>query len=332
MSFYKNKKILVTGGTGTIGQHLIRRLLIDGPAVIRVFSRDEFKQFEMQQTLREHPNIRYLIGDVRDASRLTRAMENIDYVFHLAAMKHVPACEYNPFEAVQTNVMGTQNVIQSALYSGVRKVLFTSTDKAISPTNTYGATKLMAEKLISASEYQKGPKQTVFSAVRFGNVMGTRGSVIPLFVSQILRNRSVSITDPTMLRYMMTPNQAIRLILEANERASGGEIFILKMPIIRLQDLAEIIIEETVKKYKIVDDISINEIGIRTGEKLYEELMTEDEKKHVIEDARMYILPSIHKGIHTKRTEPVSLVRPFEEQAIQKEILRRWILEEGLLE
>ncbi|MBN2980623.1 SDR family NAD(P)-dependent oxidoreductase [Cohnella algarum] len=332
MVFYKGKKILVTGGTGTIGQHLVRRLLQDEPTVIRVFSRDEHKQFEMQQSLRELNNIRYLIGDVRDVDRLTRAMEDIDYVFHLAAMKHVPACEYNPFEAVQTNVIGTQNVIQSALYSGVKKVLFTSTDKAISPTNTYGATKLMAEKLIAASEYQKGPKQTVFSAVRFGNVMGARGSVIPLFVSQILKNRSLSITDPSMLRYMMTPNQAIRLILEANERASGGEIFILKMPVIRLQDLAEVILEEMIKKYRIADEIAINEIGIRAGEKLYEELMTEDEKKHVIEDTSMYILPSIHKGIKTKRTEPVSLLRSFEEQAIHKELLRKWILEEGLLE
>ncbi|GJM70145.1 hypothetical protein HMSSN036_23610 [Paenibacillus macerans] len=168
-SMYKGKKILITGGTGTIGQHLTRRLLQEEPEVIRVFSRDEYKQFEMAQDFNKHSSkLRFLIGDVRDQQRLIRAMEGIDYVFHCAAMKHVPACEYNPFEAVQTNVLGTQNVIQASLENKIKKVLFTSTDKAISPTNTYGATKLTAERLISAAEFHKGPKSTIFSSVRFG--------------------------------------------------------------------------------------------------------------------------------------------------------------------
>ena len=217
---YRNKKILITGGTGTIGHQLTRRLLQDTPAVIRIFSRDEYKQYDMSLEFQEHDSrMRYLIGDVRDEQRLIRAMEDIDYVFHLAAMKHVPFCEYNPFEAVKTNVMGTQNVIQAAIQTGVKKVLFSSTDKAISPTNTYGATKLTAERLISAAEYQKGPKATIFSSVRFGNVMGSRGSVIPLFKRQIIENRRITVTDLKMVRYMMTASQAIELMLLSNELA-----------------------------------------------------------------------------------------------------------------
>jgi len=330
-SIYTGSKILIIGGTGTIGQHLTRMLLQDHPAVIRIFSRDEHKQFEMQQQFSIHKNMRYLIGDVRDGDRLIRAMEDIDYVFHLAAMKHVPACEYNPFEAVQTNVIGTQNVIQAALITGVRKVLFTSTDKAISPTNTYGATKLMAERLISVSEFQKGPKQTIFSAVRFGNVMGSRGSVIPLFINQILEHKRVTVTDLSMLRYMMTPKQAIDLILEANEIAQGGEIFILKMPIIRLKDLVEIIISETTDLYAINEPIEIRQIGIRIGEKRIEELMSEEEKAHVIETERMYILPSAHKELDGSIRTGSSYSPPNEEQVISKDTLRNWIIGERLI-
>lgn len=293
MSIYKEKKILITGGTGTIGQHLVRHLLKECPTVIRIFSRDEYKQFEMQQNLSEHNNIRYLIGDVRDANRLVRAMEDIDYVFHLAAMKHVPFCEYNPFEAVQTNVIGTQNIIQASLQAGVKKVLFMSSDKAISPTNTYGATKLMGERLISAAEYQKGPKSTIFSAVRFGNVMGSRGSIIPLFKKQILEERRVTVTDPDITRYMMTPNQAISLMLEANELAKGGEVFVLKMPIIRLGDLVEVMVRVTRQKYGDKGPITVETIGLRPGEKRYEELMTTDEKVIAMETPTMYIIPSM---------------------------------------
>lgn len=293
MSMYTGKSILVVGGTGTIGRKLVDMLLSHQPRVIRIFSRDEFKQFEMQQELREYKNLRFLIGDVRDANRVLRAMEDIDYVFHLAAMKHVPACEYNPFEAVQTNVVGTQNVIQSALTAGVKKVLFTSTDKAISPANVYGATKLTAERLISAAEHQKGPKKTVFSSVRFGNVMGSRGSVIPLFKKQILERRKVTVTDMAMVRYMMSPQQAVELILKANGTAEGGEVFVLKMPVVKLSDLVEVMLEELSERFKIAEPIQIEEIGLRPGEKRYEELMTDDETRDALEMEDMYILPSV---------------------------------------
>ncbi|KYG33703.1 UDP-N-acetylglucosamine 4,6-dehydratase family protein [Alkalihalobacillus trypoxylicola] len=335
MSDYQNKKILIIGGTGTIGQYLLEELLLHSPEVIRIFSRDEYKQFELSQKYREFKNIRYLIGDIRDEKRLIRAMEDIDYVFHLAAMKHVPACEYNPLEAVKTNIIGTQNVIQAALENNVKRVLFTSSDKAISPTNVYGSTKLTAERLIAAADYQKGSKKTIFSSVRFGNVMGSRGSVIPLFKKQILNHREITVTDGKMLRYMMTPSQAIQLILKANKRAKGGEVFVLKMPVLKIGDLAEVIIEEVRKQYSIREEINIKEIGIRPGEKNYEELMTDDEVLIAIESEDMYtILPHHEQGAYQKQWKQAQKVEkpyPKEEDAISKNKISKWFQEENIL-
>ncbi|MED1873000.1 polysaccharide biosynthesis protein [Brevibacillus borstelensis] len=335
---YQGKKILIIGGTGTLGQYLTRFLLEQDPHVIRILSRDEYKQYEMQRVFSDHQSrLRFLIGDVRDGQRLQRAMENIDYVFHLAAMKHVPFCEYNPFEAVQTNIIGTQNMIQAAIQCGVKKVLFTSTDKAISPTNTYGASKLMAERLISAAEYQKGPKQTVFASVRFGNVMGSRGSVIPLFRKQILEKRCITVTDLNMTRYMMTATQAMSLMLKANELSRGGEVFVLKMPTIRLRDLVDVVIEEVCRKYGIKDRIEIQEVGLRPGEKRYEELMTEEEKLLAWDHPEMYMIPSPFQeaaGVHPypDATRVVcGEVNSHLEQTIDRETLRDWILTENLI-
>ncbi|NGQ95639.1 SDR family NAD(P)-dependent oxidoreductase [Brevibacillus sp. SYP-B805] len=335
---YEGKKILIIGGTGTLGQHLTRYLLRDNPRVIRILSRDEYKQYEMQQTFAEYDQqLRFLVGDVRDGQRLNRAMEDIDYVFHLAAMKHVPFCEYNPFEAVQTNIIGTQNMIQAAIQNGVKKVLFTSTDKAIAPTNTYGASKLMAERLISAAQYQKGPKQTVFSSVRFGNVMGSRGSVIPLFCKQIQEKRMVTVTDLNMTRYMMTMTQAVTLMLKANELSQGGEVFVLKMPTILLSDLVDVVIEEVCQKYGIRDEIQIKEIGLRPGEKRYEELMTEEEKLIAWELPEMFIIPSVFTDKEEPALYPDAVkmvnreVNSHSEKPIDRETLRRWIMEERLI-
>ncbi|NGZ76114.1 SDR family NAD(P)-dependent oxidoreductase [Saccharibacillus alkalitolerans] len=324
---YRGKKILIIGGTGTIGRHLTRSLLKVEPQVVRILSRDEHKQYEMNiEFANEATRLRFLIGDVRDRQRLNRAMEDIDYVFHLAAMKHVPSCEYNPFEAVQTNVIGTQNVIQAAIENGVQKVLFTSTDKAISPTNTYGATKLTAERLISAAEYQKGSKSTVFSSVRFGNVMGSRGSVIPLFTKQVCEGKEITITDPEMLRYMMTPSQAIELILEANRLAVGGEVFVLKMPVIRIGDLAEAIIELTAEKYALDYARGVRVIGLRPGEKRYEELMTVDEQMIAKEAERMFIIPSLFR----EKAEQTLVALP-DMKPIEKSQVKQWLTEEDLI-
>ncbi|MGE5701492.1 MAG: polysaccharide biosynthesis protein, partial [Clostridia bacterium] len=249
--------------------------------------------FELQQQYKGHTNIRFLIGDVRDLERLNRAMEGIDYVFHVAAMKHVPSCEYNPFEAVQTNIIGTQNVILSSLNAGVKKTVFTSTDKAISPTNTYGASKLMAERLIASAQYNSGGRGTIFAAVRFGNVMGSRGSVIPLFKQQIEQHRRITVTDRSMSRFMMTVEQATSLTIQAMENAHGGEIFVLKMPVLGLDDLANVVIQEYSKKLQIdPDKIIVEEIGLRPGEKMYEELMTIEEAKDAIELPDMFVVPN----------------------------------------
>lgn len=291
--FFKDKKVLIIGGTGTIGRSLLKTVLLDNPEVVRILSRDEHKQFELHQEMRDFTNIRYLIGDVRDINRVHRAMQDIDYVFHVAAMKHVPACEYNPFEAVQTNIIGTQNVIQEALNNGVKKVVFTSTDKAIAPTNTYGASKLMAERLISSAQNQVGPSETLFAAVRFGNVMGSRGSVIPLFKWQIKDKREITVTDLTMSRFMMTLQQATDLTIDAMKRTKGGEIFVLKMPVIRLKDLADVVIEEIADQLKVAkSEIGIKEIGLRPGEKMYEELMTDEESQNALELADMFVIPN----------------------------------------
>lgn len=339
MNYYENKKILIIGGTGTIGSRMVTELLKMNPKVIRIFSRDEYKQFVMQNSIEDCTKLRFLIGDVRDYDRVERAMQGIDIVFNLAAMKHVPACEYNPTEAIKTNVSGMENVIKAATYNKVQCVLFTSSDKAISPINAYGATKLLAEKLVQAANYSKGSIKTKFVAVRFGNVMGSRGSVIPFFVDQILNKGKVTVTDGKMTRFMMTLEQAVNLTLRAAEKAVGGEVFVLKMPVILLQELVEVVIEETCKKQNLDrEKIQIKTIGLRAGEKMYEELMTEEEAQYAYEFEDMFAVTPVNfdrykyqsfyakiksaeiKGYTSKGIPPIS-----------KEAVRKVIIEQNLL-
>ncbi len=289
---FKNKKILVTGGVGSLGRELVRKILQYNPQVIRIYDVDETEQFEFKQELKEYEDtVRFLLGDVRDKERLKRATEDIDIIFHTAALKHVGACEYNPFEAVKTNVLGMQNVIDVAIDNNVSKTIFTSSDKAVNPSNTMGATKLLAEKLMTSANYYKGAHDCIFSSVRFGNVMGSRGSVIPLFKQQIKSGGSVSITDSTMTRFMMSMSQAVDLVFRSTEIAQGGEVFIFKMPVVNISDLAEVLIEELAPRYGYVrDDIKIEIIGTKPGEKMYEELMTEDEAARSLEREDMYII------------------------------------------
>lgn len=278
-NLFRDKIILVTGGTGSIGSEIVKQLLKYNPRAIRILSRDDTKQFYLRQNLGSLRNVRFLIGDVRDKTRIDRAMENVNIVFHCAALKHVMACEYNPFEAVKTNVLGTQNLIDSAIAHDVEKFVMISTDKAAEPVNAMGITKLLAEKLVAASQYAKSNK-TNLSCVRFGNVMGSRGSVIELWKHQILNEGTLTITNPEMTRFMMTIPQAVSLVLDTVGHMRGGEIFILKMPVIKLQDLAEVMIEELCKKYgKDPRSIKIKKIGIKPGEKVDEVLMTDDEAK-----------------------------------------------------
>jgi len=292
LRIFKNKKILVTGGTGSIGSEIVRRLLLYKPEVVRIFSNDEDNTFKMKQELGGLPNIRFLLGDTRDKERLKLAMENIDIVYHAAALKHVPLCEYNPFEAIKTNVFGTQNVTEAAFECGVKKVINISTDKAVNPVNTMGATKLLAEKCITDANDWKGSRETVYSSVRFGNVLFSRGSVVPLFEKQIKETKSITLTDPDMTRFVMSIDNTVDLVFKATMMAKGGEIFILKMPVVKLGDLADVVIEYYSKKNGIKkQEIKKKIIGPRVGEKIYEELMTEVEAKICYETDDMLIIP-----------------------------------------
>ena len=291
---FRDRTILITGGTGTIGREVATQVLAYQPAAVRIYSRDESKQFDMQQEFSHDPGLRYFIGDVRDKERLLLAMEDVDIVFHTAALKHVGACEYNPFEAVKTNIYGTQNVIDAALAKNVRKVILTSSDKAVNPVNTMGVSKLMAEKLITAANQYKGKKRTIFASVRFGNVLGSRGSVLPLIKEQIKRGGPVTLTHPEMTRFVLALSEAVRLLFQATAMARGGEVFVLKMPVIRVADLMSVMVEDLAPVMgHDPAAVKINIIGAKPGEKLYEELITDEERtRTVLKDGMYVILPA----------------------------------------
>lgn len=272
MSFVDGKTLLITGGTGSFGKKMTQVLLRDHAVKkLIVFSRDELKQFEMQQEYND-PRLRFFIGDVRDKERLYRAFDGVDVVIHAAAMKQVPAAEYNPMEAVKTNIHGAANVIDAALDTGVQRVIALSTDKAAAPVNLYGATKLVSDKLFVAANSYAGKRDTRFSVVRYGNVVGSRGSVIPFFLDRKATGR-LPVTDPRMTRFWITLEQGVRFVLNSLERAHGGEIFVPKMPTARIMDLAKAIAPEA----------AIDVVGIRPGEKLHEVLITEDDARHTLE-------------------------------------------------
>ena len=277
---WKNKVILVTGGTGSFGKKFIEVMLKEyQPAKLIVFSRDEQKQHEMRQAGFDHPNLRYFIGDIRDAARLRRAFEGVDFVVHAAALKQVPACEYNPMEAVKTNILGSSNVIDAALDAGVERVIALSTDKAVNPINLYGATKLAAEKLFVQSNAYAGGRESRFACVRYGNVVGSRGSVVPVFLRQ--RDEGVmTITDERMTRFWITLEQGVRFVIRCLEEMHGGEVFVPKIPSMKVVDLARVVAPQA----------EINVIGIRPGEKLHEVLISEDEARTVVELDDMYVV------------------------------------------
>lgn len=295
-NFYTGKVIIVTGGAGSIGSYIVKTLLQYNPEVVRILDNNETGLFDLEQGL-DSDKIRVFLGDIRDKERIKRALENVDIIFHAAALKHVPLCEYNPFEAIKTNAVGTQNLIEAAMDEEVEKLITISTDKAVNPINVMGATKLLAERLTISANFYKGLKKTVFSCVRFGNVLNTRGSVVPLFKKQI-QEGFVTITDPDMTRFMMGIPKAVDLVLRAAEMASGGEIFIFKMHAVKMMDLAEVMVESLAHKNgNHPDDISIHIIGKRAGEKLYEELMTTDEADNAYEDDEMFVVLPPKYGI-----------------------------------
>lgn len=277
---WKDKVVLVTGGTGSFGKMFIRIMLDEyHPAKLIVFSRDELKQHEMRSSGFNTPNIRYFIGDVRDVNRLRRAMNGVDIVIHAAALKQVPACEYNPMEAIKTNILGSSNVIEAALDSGVKKVMALSTDKAVNPVNLYGATKLAAEKLFVQSNAYAAGTTTRFSCVRYGNVIGSRGSVIPIFIKQRATGK-LTITDERMTRFWLTLEQGVRFVISCTEQMHGGEVFVPKIPSTRIIDLAR----------AIAPKAELEVIGIRPGEKLHEVLIHRDEARSTIELDDMFVV------------------------------------------
>lgn len=281
---WSNLSVLVTGGTGSFGKKFTEVMLKEYHSKkLIIYSRDELKQHEMRVAGFDHDALRYFIGDVRDCERLRRAMNGVDIVVHAAALKQVPACEYNPIEAVATNIGGAKNVIDAALDAGVKKVLGLSTDKAVNPVNLYGATKLVAEKLLVQANSYSGDGPTRFSCVRYGNVVGSRGSVIPLFQTQ-RRNGRVTITDARMTRFWITLDQGVRFVIRCIEQMHGGEVFVPKIPSMNIMDLTN----------AIAPGCRIEEVGIRPGEKIHEVLLSEDEARHSVEFDTMFVIRPSH--------------------------------------
>jgi len=280
-----DKVILVTGGTGSFGHKLTEVVLRDWkPRKLIIFSRDEHKQLEMSRLFNSEA-LRFFVGDVRDVDRLHRAMRGVDIVIHAAAMKQVPACEYNPFEAVKTNILGAANVIDAAIDSGVKKVLAVSSDKAVNPVNLYGATKLCAEKLFAQGNYYSTAEGTRFSCARYGNVVGSRGSVIPLFVNQRAKG-TVTVTDKRMTRFWLTLEQGVQFVLKCLGQMHGGEIFVPKIPSMRVMDLVQ----------AIAPDCKVVFTGIRPGEKIHEVLVSEDEARQAVQFEDMYVIRPCFDG------------------------------------
>jgi UDP-N-acetylglucosamine 4,6-dehydratase len=277
---WRNQVILVTGGTGSFGKKFIEIMLKEfQPKKLIVYSRDELKQYEMRVNGFDHPSLRYFIGDIRDRERLLRAMHGVTIVVHAAALKQVPACEYNPMEAIKTNIIGTSNVVEAALDAGVLKVMALSTDKAVNPVNLYGATKLAAEKLVVQSNAYAGANVTRYACVRYGNVVGSRGSVVPAFLAQ-RRSGKVTITDERMTRFWLSLEQGVHFVIHCIELMHGGEVFVPKIPSMKVIDLAK----------AVAPQASVEIVGIRPGEKLHEVLISEDEVRTTVELKSMYIV------------------------------------------
>ncbi len=330
---FKGKKILITGGTGSLGQALSRRLLKEDVDTIRIFSRNENKQVTMESEFNDD-RLRFFIGDVRDLPRLQRALEDVDIVFHTAALKHVPVIEYNPFEGIKTNVMGTQNVIESCLHEDVETAVGVGTDKAVSPLNTYGATKLLMEKLFVTANYYLNPKRhgTKFISLRYGNVLGSSGSVVPKFIDQIRTQQKITLTSRDMTRFNIIMDEALDFILDSTIKGKGGEIFVPKIRAYSIMDLIDALSE-------LLGDVKIEDMPIRPGEKLQEVLINEHEMRYTWENDSNYIITSPNftedeirkKYPNMKKIESTSPYSSDTAEKISKDELKQIIKKAGLL-
>ena len=290
--FFESKKILVTGCCGTVGSELVRQLLQDYHVSELIgLDNNESELFFLANIFSEHSQASFFLADVRDRDKLYRKMTGIDVVFHTAAFKHVVLCERSPYEAAQTNIIGVQNIISAAIENGVERIIFTSSDKAVNPTSVMGTSKLMGERLMTAAHSNHRAEGPIFASTRFGNVLGSRGSVIPIFREQIRGGGPVTLTDRSMTRFIMSIHEAVQLVIESAFLACGGEVFITKMPVIRIQDLAEVMIHELAPHYgHPAENIRIEIIGHKPGEKMYEELMSNEETRRVWELGRYYVV------------------------------------------
>lgn len=297
MSFLKDKSVLITGGTGSFGKSFVNRVIADDEIKkLVIFSRDELKQFEMAENINSH-KVRFFIGDVRDYQRLLQATDGIDVIVHAAAMKQIPAAEYNPMEAIKTNILGAENIVNAAIRNGVAKVLALSTDKAANPANLYGATKLCSDRLMVAGNTLAGKHITRFACVRYGNVLGSRGSVIPFFLEKA-KSGSIPITDERMTRFWLTIEQGVQFVLDSIERMHGGEIFVPKIPSFKVTDVARV----------VCPGVPTHVIGIRPGEKLHEVMITEDDSYNTVENKDYYAVlsPTLKaSGIYDSKSTPV---------------------------
>jgi UDP-N-acetylglucosamine 4,6-dehydratase/5-epimerase len=332
---FKGKKILITGGTGSLGQALTKRLLKTEVDTIRIFSRNENKQVSMESEFSNDDRLRFFIGDVRDMPRLIKALEDIDIVFHAAALKHVPVVEYNPFESIKTNVIGSQNVIDACLHENVDISVGIGTDKAVSPLNTYGATKLLMEKLFvtTNSHLNAERHRTKFIATRYGNVLGSSGSVLLKFIQQIRSKEKITITDPNMTRFSMTMDEALDFILESAISGKGSEIFVPKLRSYSIMDLKDAIVE-------LLGDTGEEITGIREGEKMHEDLINEDEMRYTWEFDKNYVIFSpLYSEEKIRKNHPgikkVNSLKPHSSanaEKISKDEIKKIIVESGLLD
>lgn len=337
----RDLRVLVTGAAGTVGSELIRQLITSGVAEIRGLDNNETELFFLTEQYRTDPRVQIYLGDIRDADLLERRLQGIDVVFHAAALKHVPLCERSPFEVVQTNILGVQNLIRAAFNCHIKRVIFTSSDKAVNPTNVMGTSKLMGERLMTAAHAQRfGNNGPIFLSTRFGNIAGSRGSVIPLFCRQIAAGGPITLTHRAMTRFIMTLDQAVHLVLESARLACGGEVFITKMPVVRINDLAEMMIRLLAPCYGYnPKEIEINEIGPRSGEKFYEELMNEEEVRRSLElDDFFVILPAFENIYQVNYKYPGQIIRKVtkafrsdKENPMTLDEINRFLLQPGVL-
>lgn len=339
-NFYKDKKILILGAAGTVGSEIVRQLDSFAPEELRLMDNNETEMFFLMETYRDK-NVYCFLGDIRDRDKLEKLSKDIDIIIHAAAFKHVILSEYNPFDVVQTNIIGVENTIRAATTCNVRQLLFTSSDKAVNPTNVMGTSKLMGERLITAANAIRKDNKTVLSSTRFGNVLGSRGSVVPLFMKQIRNGGPVTITDKRMTRFVMTIEEAARLVLKSVLISNGGEVFVTKMPVVRIPDLAEVMIKLLAPKFGYSpSDIETTVIGPKPGEKLYEELMSDEEVHRSLELKDMFVVTpafkSIYQSIQYKYPDTVSnqISRSYvseNEPTLSKEEIEKYLIDNKVL-